>query len=962
MQHAPLGPPSPIPSRHASMSHTFEIPTSSKEYPSSTGSTVRALTTSTRPLLRTLFALTVLGLVSFDPLSAQIATGRYTGNNTNDRAVTGVGFQPDFVLVKGNAAQYAVGRTSTMSSGNSKDMGSSAAATTNMIKTFTSDGFTLGTSATVNSTSAPYFYLAIKSIAGRMKVGSYTGNGSSSQDITGIGFQPDVVWILPNSTGEAAVRMSSMSASFFFKGGSSSDIITSFLSNGFRVGSHASSNTNGNTYHYIAFKSGTDFLSVGSYTGGGGDNRSIDISMRPDYLMIISGAGDRGVHRSNQIGGDSTLQFENIVTSQNQIQAFESSGFQVGSDDRVNKSSTTFYYFAFTMFGIFESRASGNWPSATQWTLVGGTDADTIPDGNDTLHILSSHTITLTSNVLQHGCALSGTLVAAGYTVGGSGSFVMNAGATFKTGHAGGVAGTLTLTGTKTLSTTGNFAFNGSAAQVTSTTMPSTVNDLTFDNSAGVTLSQSTTVNGTLALTTGALTIGSNTLTINAATSRSSGSLTGSGTTSNISIGGSGASTTLPAVTCNNLTINRSAGISISGAVNVHGTLTMTSGNITTGSDTLTLGSSTSSLGTLSRASGTIVGRLRRWVGTSATPTLLFPIGTSTRFHPATVTYTGATTLGGTLTAFFTASDPGETGLPLTDGAFSISRAFADGFWTIGAASGLAGGTYSLDLQATSFTLVADYATLRIIKRVDGTSSWTVNGSHATGTGSNAVPIAHRTGMTGFSDFGIGGGSDNPLPIELASFELTRSEDNVQLDWRTASEVDNAGFEIQRMTPWDSEWMTIASYLDNPMLAGLGTDPFGRSYRYIDVLSDAVSRGGRYGYRLVDIAVDGARTVHPARTIELGEPTSNLPGASAQILIDRSSGVASLRLRVVDASTIRITVVNELGERVTAVDEIPLAAGTHTLSLPTASLTSGRYFVRIDAAGQTMIRALDVVR
>ncbi len=47
------------------------------------------------------------------PSEATIRTGSYTGNGTS-QSITGLGYQPDFVLIRGNATQMGVTRTSTM--------------------------------------------------------------------------------------------------------------------------------------------------------------------------------------------------------------------------------------------------------------------------------------------------------------------------------------------------------------------------------------------------------------------------------------------------------------------------------------------------------------------------------------------------------------------------------------------------------------------------------------------------------------------------------------------------------------------------------------------------------------------------------------------------------------------------------------------------------------------------------
>ena len=118
-----------------------------------------------------------------------------------------------------------------------------------------------------------------------------------------------------------------------------------------------------------------------------------------------------------------------------------------------------------------------------------------------------------------------------------------------------------------------------------------TIDGLTINNSSGLTLYNDFTINNGLTLTNGAINIGAHTLTLNGAITKTSGSLIG-GSSTNISIGGSGASTTLPAVTLNNLTLNRANGISLGGAVSVGGSLILTTGTLTLGANTLTFSGS----------------------------------------------------------------------------------------------------------------------------------------------------------------------------------------------------------------------------------------------------------------------------------------------------------------------------------------------------------------------------------
>ena len=137
-----------------------------------------------------------------------------------------------------------------------------------------------------------------------MVVGQYGGNGAATQDITTVGFQPDYVIVLPDSTERVFQRSSSMPAvySYDFDGGSAcssgcafSAAIRSMLTNGFQVGSGGAGggplNQSSTTYHYVAWKATPGKIAVGSYTGNGPDNRSITgVGFRPEHAHVCEAA------------------------------------------------------------------------------------------------------------------------------------------------------------------------------------------------------------------------------------------------------------------------------------------------------------------------------------------------------------------------------------------------------------------------------------------------------------------------------------------------------------------------------------------------------------------------------------------------------------------------------------------------------------------------------------------------
>lgn len=389
-------------------------------------------------------------------------------------------------------------------------------------------------------------------------------------------------------------------------------------------------------------------------------------------------------------------------------------------------------------------------------------------------------TSTIAGNYIQSGgfVRLSGT---SARTVTVSGSFNMSGGTLEMSTGAGigtlNVAGNFSHTaGTIQESGTANGAivFNGSGTQTyTSGGTVSNTTNFTVNNGSTLQMTSGSTITGggAFTLSSGA-TLGI-TSTAGITSSGASGNIQVTGTRTystggNYTYNGTSAQNTgngLPS-TLNNLTINNSAGVTLQADEIVTNTLTLTSGNITTGTNSLTLGTSTSSLGTLTRTSGTIVGNFKRWFTTAAMSNVLFPVGTSSNYRPSNISFTVAPTVGGTLTASFVTSNPGANGLPLDDAGTGIMNCCSDGYWSIAAGGGLTGGTYSLDLTADGFGGVVDYTVLRIMKRPNASSAWVSNGTHAAGTGSNTTPVAHRTGMSGFSEFGIGGSSI------LASFKV----------------------------------------------------------------------------------------------------------------------------------------------------------------------------------------------
>ena len=278
-------------------------------------------------------------------------TGTYTGNATDNRTISGLGFRPEAIMILPESASQGVLRTSSMSGDVSKILNYTAGGLqANLIQSLTGDGFTIGTHASVNTNAVVYHWIAWGAGAD-ITVGSYSGNGTS-QSINGIGFQADMMLVAGASTSQAAMRSSVSTSTFDF--GASTGVttaVTTLGSDGFSIGASALANSTSTVYHYVAFNQNSNYFSLGSYTGNATDNRNITgVGFEPEFVFTKKlSAGDFAGFKTESSGyaTDKGLFADGFAAAANYIQALQSDGFQVGTGNEVNTSGASYGYFAF---------------------------------------------------------------------------------------------------------------------------------------------------------------------------------------------------------------------------------------------------------------------------------------------------------------------------------------------------------------------------------------------------------------------------------------------------------------------------------------------------------------------------------------------------------------------------------------------------------------------------------------
>ncbi len=193
--------------------------------------------------------------------------------------------------------------------------------------------------------------------------------------------------------------------------------------------------------------------------------------------------------------------------------------------------------------------------------------------------------------------------------------------------------------------------------------------------------------------------------------------------------------------------------------------------------------------------------------------------------------------------------------------------------------------------------------------------------------------------------------SEIPYPVELKSFTATVKGKKVELNWATATEVNNYGFEIQRsaIRGQRSEFETIG------FVQGHGVSNSTKYYSYIDNPFEK----GSYSYRLKQIDLDGAFKYSDAVTVDLGSVTKF---ALKQNYPNPFNPTTEISFDVPKESRVRLSVYNALGQKVADLLNEKLSAGTHRVKFDGSNLSSGIYFYKMQSNGFTAIKKMILMK
>lgn len=186
------------------------------------------------------------------------------------------------------------------------------------------------------------------------------------------------------------------------------------------------------------------------------------------------------------------------------------------------------------------------------------------------------------------------------------------------------------------------------------------------------------------------------------------------------------------------------------------------------------------------------------------------------------------------------------------------------------------------------------------------------------------------------------------LPVELTTFNAKIISRGVELNWKTATEKNNAGFEIQKSTD-KNNWNKIG------FVAGAGNSNSPRSYSYLD---KAVQTGVAY-YRLKQIDNDGTSEYSAITEASVENPGKFSLGQNYPNPFNPATQVS---YSLAKASNVKITMYNALGQEVRVLENSAKEAGYYTLSINASDLGSGVYYYKLEAGSFTQLKKMIVLK
>jgi len=204
---------------------------------------------------------------------------------------------------------------------------------------------------------------------------------------------------------------------------------------------------------------------------------------------------------------------------------------------------------------------------------------------------------------------------------------------------------------------------------------------------------------------------------------------------------------------------------------------------------------------------------------------------------------------------------------------------------------------------------------------------------------------------------------DGGIPVELTSFTASVNGNDVTLNWSTASEINNMGFEVER-----SQISKLKSQMWEKIgfVHGNGTTTEIQNFRFKDIGVPS----GNYSYRLKQIDFDGSFEYLPDRQgsnaievditqpaeFSLGQNYPNPFNPETKIKYAIPSGGLGIE------TAVQLKIYDVLGNEVAALVNEEKLPGEYQITFDGSGLVSGIYFYSLNAGNFSETKKMILLR
>ncbi|MFH0733618.1 MAG: T9SS type A sorting domain-containing protein [bacterium] len=204
-----------------------------------------------------------------------------------------------------------------------------------------------------------------------------------------------------------------------------------------------------------------------------------------------------------------------------------------------------------------------------------------------------------------------------------------------------------------------------------------------------------------------------------------------------------------------------------------------------------------------------------------------------------------------------------------------------------------------------------------------------------------------------FAGIGVGYSAVGSLPVELTSFSAAVTNNSVLLNWTTATEINNSGFEIEKAI-YNQDYST-ASWIKIGFIKGEGTSTTAKSYSF----NDTKPFNQKALYRLKQIDYNG--TFSFSNIIEVSSVSLDKYYLN-QNYPNPFNPSTTISYSIPSSSKVVVSIYDILGKLVTTLVDQNQEAGNYSINFSADNLSNGIYFYKIQAGSFNDVKKMMLIK